>query len=92
MATGERIPLSPRPPRKTHGEEPTPAVRAALAHCDVAVLLTTWSLTHTLARREASDKHKVRIASMPGVDLRRLPGLLDIDYAELSERCDRMLR
>ena len=78
------------PPRKTHGEEPTASVAAAMHNCDVAVLLTTWSLTHTVARRVASDEHGVRIASMPGVDLRRLPGLLDIDYAQMSDLCEKI--
>ncbi len=71
-------------PRRTHGEEPGRAVAGALKSCPVAVLLTSKSLTHTMARREASERHGVRIASMPGVDVARLEGLLDIDYDELK--------
>ncbi len=78
------------PARRTHGEEPPRAVAEALRSCPVAVLLTSRSLTHTLARREACEKHGVRIASMPGVDPARLEGLVDIDYDELRDRSDEL--
>jgi diguanylate cyclase (GGDEF)-like protein/PAS domain S-box-containing protein len=76
-------------PREAHGEEPPPSVAAALERVDVAVALTSMSLTHTLARRRAT-KRRVRIASMPGADGERLEWLLDIDYADLGARCWRV--
>ena len=80
------------PLRRGHGEEPPPSVAASLGSCPVAVLLTQRSLTHTVARRDASEKHGVRIASMPGVDLARLEALLDIDYDALRARNEELAR
>lgn len=73
-------------PRQTDGEEPPAPVAAALESAHVAVILTAKSLTHTQARRRASERG-ARIASMPGADGSRLERLLDIDYAELGRRC-----
>ncbi len=78
-------------PRRNHGEEPPPAVAEAMRSAPVAVLLTSKSLTHTVARRRASEQ-KVRIASMPGADPRRLEYLLDIDYDELKAREEEIAR
>jgi diguanylate cyclase (GGDEF)-like protein/PAS domain S-box-containing protein len=77
-------------PRRAHGEEPPQAVAEALRSCPVAILLTSKSLTHTRARREACEKHGVRIASMPGADLSRLDALLDIDYEDLRGRSEEL--
>src|SRR5262245_56413855 len=80
------------PPRTAHGQEPPRVVAEALKSCPVAVLLTSTSLTHTAARREASEKYGVRIASMPGVDIVRLEGLVDIDYDDLRARNEELAR
>lgn len=72
-------------PRRNHGEEPPAAVAGAMASAPIAILLTSTSLSHTVARRKATEQ-KVRIASMPGADPRRLEYLLDIDYEELRSR------
>lgn len=72
-------------PRSHHAEEPPREVRAALSACDVALLVTTMSLTHTHARMEATAKG-VRIASMPGLteDMMTV-GAMTADYQEVSE-------
>src|SRR5207247_5272272 len=54
------------------------------------VLLTTRSLPHTNARRDACEKHGARIASMPGADPLRLEALLDLDYDELRARSEEL--
>jgi leucyl aminopeptidase (aminopeptidase T) len=41
--------------RDSHGAEPPRPVAAALEHCDVFIAPTTKSLSHTAARRRASD-------------------------------------
>jgi diguanylate cyclase (GGDEF)-like protein/PAS domain S-box-containing protein len=79
-------------PRKAHGEEPSRAVAEALRSSPVSVLLTSKSLTHTKARREACEKHGARIASMPGVDVARLEGLIDLDYDELKARSEELAK
>jgi diguanylate cyclase (GGDEF)-like protein/PAS domain S-box-containing protein len=89
-AMGVETTLLVMAPLRTHGEEPPKAVAEALRTCPVAVLLTSRSLTHTTARREACEKHGVRIASMPGADVVRLEGLLDLDYDELRRRSEEL--
>ena len=92
LALGIDATLATMPPRSRHGEEPAGPVAVAMRSCPVAVLLTAQSLTHTMARREACEKHGVRIPSMPGLDGVRLDRLLDIDYDELHRRCDALGR
>jgi leucyl aminopeptidase (aminopeptidase T) len=78
------------PVRQSSGEEPPRAVAEALKSSPVAVLLTTRSLTHTAARREACEAHGTRVASMPGADPDRLEALLDLDYDELRARSEEL--
>ena len=52
--------------RATDGTEPPRAVAAALAACDVFIAPTIRSLSHTSARKRASDAG-ARGATMPGV-------------------------
>ncbi len=92
LALGIEASLLTMPARRAHGEEPPPAVAEALKSCPVAVLLTTWSLSHTEARRAACEQHGARVASMPGADPARLESLLDIDYDELRARCEELAR
>ncbi len=92
LALGAPVTLLSMPTPRSHGEEPPRAVAEALKSAPVAVLLTSKSLTHTAARLEACEKHGTRIASMPGADVVRLEGLLDIDYEELKAREERLAR
>jgi diguanylate cyclase (GGDEF)-like protein/PAS domain S-box-containing protein len=92
LALGVETALVTMPPRTAHGQEPPRAVAEAMKSCPVAVLLTSTSLTHTAARREACEQHGVRMASMPGVDIVRLEGLVDIDYDELRARNEELAR
>jgi len=78
------------PLRRSSGEEPPKAVAEALKASPIAVLLTSRSLTHTVARIEACGKHGTRIASMPGADPARLEALLDIDYDDLRARSEEL--
>jgi diguanylate cyclase (GGDEF)-like protein/PAS domain S-box-containing protein len=92
LALGVPAILLSMPVPRSHGEEPPPAVAQALRAAPVAVLLTSKSLTHTMARRDACEKHGARIASMPGADVVRLESLLDLDYDELKDREERLAR
>lgn len=74
-------------PRTIHGEEPPPAVSEAMQHTDIALLITSKSLSHTRARQMASvSARKPRIASLPGADPQRLDRLLDVNYDEMTKR------
>lgn len=67
-----------------NGVEPPEEVAARLQQCDVVLLLTTFSLSHTEARSQAC-KNGVRIASMPEIELEMfLPGgPMQADYNQI---------
>ncbi|MFH1045501.1 MAG: aminopeptidase [Candidatus Omnitrophota bacterium] len=69
-----------------HGEEPPKEISAALKVTDIALLLTKMSLSHTRARKEASAKYGVRIASLPGVTRAMLARSADINYPGLKRK------
>ncbi|MBI2932779.1 MAG: diguanylate cyclase [Planctomycetes bacterium] len=92
VSLGLEASLISMPAREGQGQEPPPAVAEALKHCAVAVLLTSSGLGHTRARQEATERHHVRIAGMPGVDPERLEHLLRIDYDELAARCEEVAK
>jgi len=71
--------------RATDGTEPPPAVAAALAACDVFIAPTSRSLSHTRARKHASDVG-VRGATMPGVTEDMLARLMAIDFDAMVAR------
>lgn len=80
------------PPLRMHGEEPPRIVRYALQKADVALLLTSKSLSHTKARKEASKKYGTRIASLPGVTLDILQRAIDVDYDVLKKTAFKLAR
>lgn len=69
--------------RESNGEEPPELVANALLHCDVALIPTTKSLSHTKARKAASDKG-ARIATLPGITEDMMERSLDVDYKEMA--------
>lgn len=69
--------------RKMHGEEPPAVVKDAMAAVDFALLITSFSLTHTQARGDAT-KAGVRIASMPMLTPEIVRGPLIADYDEVK--------
>ena len=78
----------PFPSAGGHGAEPDPALDERLQAADVAVALTTYSLSHTDAR-EAATEAGVRLASMPGFETRMLEagGPLAVDHEEIARDC-----
>jgi leucyl aminopeptidase (aminopeptidase T) len=71
--------------REDNGTEPPPPVAAALAATDVFVAPTSKSLSHTRARKSASDAG-ARGATMPGVTTDMLARVMAVDFAELRSR------
>ena len=83
-ANAEAILMCMRP-RRMHGEEPPRTVATAMREADVVLAPTTYSLTHTQARREACEAG-ARIATMPGIieaTMRR--GAMLADYTEVKK-------
>jgi leucyl aminopeptidase (aminopeptidase T) len=84
-ATGADAVLALMDERADNGTEPPPPVAAALAAADVFVAPTTKSLSHTQARRAASDAG-ARGATMPGVTTDMLARVMAVDFAALRAR------
>jgi len=72
-------------PRKTNGEEPPKAVAALLKDCDVFVIPTSRSLSHTDARRKACAAG-ARGATLPGITEESMKRTLRADYRKIEER------
>lgn len=71
--------------RETHAAEPPRPVAAAMAAADVVLAPTIQSLSHTAARKAASDAG-VRIATLPGVTEEMLARLMNGDLEEMRRR------
>jgi len=67
------------PDMRVHGQEPNSAIAKILKTVDVAFLVTSKSLSHTKARKEAS-RVGVRIVSMPGLSYEMIMRSLNVDY------------
>jgi leucyl aminopeptidase (aminopeptidase T) len=71
--------------RADNGTEPPPPVAAALAAADVFIAPTSKSLSHTRARKAASDAG-ARGATMPGVTTDMLARVMAVDFPALRSR------
>jgi leucyl aminopeptidase (aminopeptidase T) len=71
--------------RDSHAAEPPRAVAAAMAAADVVLAPTIQSLSHTAARKEASEAG-VRIGTLPGVTEEMLTRLMTGDLEEIRRR------
>lgn len=71
--------------RETHAAEPPRPVAAAMAAADVVLAPTIQSLSHTAARKAASEAG-ARIATLPGVTEEMLARLMNGDLEEMRRR------
>jgi aminopeptidase len=71
-------------PRNIHGEEPPLLVAEILKKCDVFILPTSCSLTHTQARINAC-KNGARGATLPGITDRIMERSLNADYRWIAK-------
>ncbi len=71
--------------RATDGTEPPPTVAGALEACDVFIAPTSRSLSHTSARKRASDRG-ARGATMPGVTADMLARVMAVDFDTMAVR------
>jgi leucyl aminopeptidase (aminopeptidase T) len=70
-------------PRAIHGEEPPGLVADVLKKCDVFIMPTSHSLTHTIARIDANKKG-ARGATMPGITVEMMLRTLNADYRRIA--------
>jgi leucyl aminopeptidase (aminopeptidase T) len=73
--------------RATHGTEPPRPVAAAMVEAEVLIAPTSKSVSHTEARRVASDRG-VRAATMPDVTEDMLVRTMGADYREIRRRSE----
>jgi leucyl aminopeptidase (aminopeptidase T) len=71
--------------RATDGTEPPRTLAAAMANCDVFIAPTSRSLSHTMARKHASEQG-VRGATMPGVTEDMLARVMTVDFDTMAAR------
>ncbi len=71
--------------RASHAAEPPRTVAEAMAAADVVLAPTVQSLSHTAARKRASEAG-ARIATLPGVTEEMLARVMSADMAELRRR------
>jgi leucyl aminopeptidase (aminopeptidase T) len=71
--------------RATDGTDPARPVAAAMAACDVFFAPTSRSLSHTPARKRASQAG-VRGATMPGVTEDMLARVMAVDFDQMTRR------
>jgi leucyl aminopeptidase (aminopeptidase T) len=71
--------------RATDGTEPARPIAAALQDCDVFIAPTSRSLSHTTARKHASDAG-VRGTTMPGVTEDMLARVMAVDFDTMARR------
>lgn len=78
-------------PRKIHGEEPPRLVADMLRTCDVFIMPTSCSLTHTRARIDA-NRNGARGATMPGITVEMMVRALNADYQRIARLTKRICR
>jgi leucyl aminopeptidase (aminopeptidase T) len=86
VAAGADAVLASMTPRANDGAEPPAPVAAALAAADVFIAPASRSLSHTDARRRATEAG-ARGATLPGVTEEMLGRLMSVDFAAMQRRC-----
>ncbi len=84
-ATGADAILAVMDERATDGTEPPRVLAAAMAACDVFIGPTSRSLSHTAARKRASEAG-ARGATMPGVTEDMLARVMAVDFELMRAR------
>jgi leucyl aminopeptidase (aminopeptidase T) len=84
-AVGAEAVLTVIAERATHGTEPPRTAAAAMAAADVVMAPTVQSLSHTAARKRASEAG-ARIATLPGVTEEMLARVMSADMGGLRRK------
>ena len=82
---GFSVELTTIPVPKVHGVEPPAAIAGRMLSADVILIVTTKSLSHTLARANATQKG-ARIATMAGVTEEILQRFAQVDLPQMKAR------
>jgi leucyl aminopeptidase (aminopeptidase T) len=84
-ASGAEAVLAVMDERSSHGEEPPLPIAAAMLRADVVLAPTMQSLSHTAARRAATEAG-ARVATLPGVTEEMLARVMSADMDALRRR------
>ncbi len=84
-STGADAVLAIMDPREMDGNEPPRTIAAALGACDVFIAPTSRSLSHTAARKRATEAG-ARGATMPGVTEDMLARVMAVDFDLMAAR------
>jgi leucyl aminopeptidase (aminopeptidase T) len=84
--TGADGALTVLPPNPARGTEPPPSVAAAFAACTAFLAPCLPSLSHTQARKRATEGG-ARGATLPGVTEELLARLMSVDFDAMAARC-----
>ena len=89
-ATGAETVLTIMTPREMHGNEPPPVVASAMLGADVILAPTTYAITHTKARLDAS-KRGARTIILRGItEDSMIHGAMLADYNEVSTTSNKL--
>jgi len=83
QAIAKKSYLTILPEVNNHGAEPPRFIATMMGKNDVVIMLTSRSLSHTKARRRATQKGTTRIISLPGVTKETLIRTLTGNYKQL---------
>jgi len=76
---------------EVNGTEPSKETAKEMLKYDVELLITTKSLSHTKARKNAC-KNGAKIVTMPGITEEVINRALDINYKKLAERNRKLMK
>lgn len=76
---------------KVHGVEPPKKIANLMLNYNVILALTTKSISHTKARKNASDKG-ARISTMPGITEDIIKRTLTVNYKKIKENNLKLLK
>lgn len=92
LRVGAQVVLAMIPVAERPGEEPPEPLGDMMTDCNVVILATSQSMTHTAARRTA-NRAGARVVSLPGVTEAMLEaGALTADYLEIEKTMRRIKR
>ena len=91
MKITNRAELEEIPIPKIDGSEPPEDIANDMLNYHVNILVTSKSLSHTNARKRASEKG-ARIATLPGINKDIMSRCIDIDYELLRERTKKVAK
>ncbi len=86
-----RTELEEIPIPKVNGAEPPQDIANDMLNYHVNILVTSKSLSHTNARKRASEKG-VRIATLPDINEEIMDRCIDIDYDYLKQRTQKITK